>query len=150
MSKPPPGWPRISSALFYQDPAAAIDWLEKAFGFVTRVKIEGPDGQIVHSELELGDDGLIMVGGLDGSLEGAESPDKIDGRFTQSLFVYVDDVDAHCKHAADAGARIVREPTDVHYGDRNYLAADLGGHVWCFAQRIDQAAWDESIKELAK
>ena len=111
MSKPPPGWSRISSALFYQDPAAAIDWLEKAFGFATRVKIEGPDGQIVHSELELGDDGVVMVAGLNGGMEGAVSPDKIDGGFTQTLFVYVDDVDSHCQHSLDAGARLVRELT---------------------------------------
>src|SRR5689334_1929932 len=33
MKPTPPGWPRISSSLYYEDPKAAIEWLCKAFGF---------------------------------------------------------------------------------------------------------------------
>ena len=61
-SKPTPaGWPRISSALYYDDAETAIDWLCNAFGFMVRLKVAGEDGSIVHSELEYGD-GLIRVG----------------------------------------------------------------------------------------
>ena len=62
MKSPPAGWPRISSAVFYEDPAKAIDWLAKAFGFEVQVKVEGDDGTIVHSQLVFGG-GLVMVGG---------------------------------------------------------------------------------------
>ena len=55
MKPTPPGWPRISAALFYADPVAAIDWLCRAFGFEVRMKVEGPNGTIEHSELEYGD-----------------------------------------------------------------------------------------------
>ncbi len=60
MKQPPEGWPRISSAVFYEDAGKAIDWLCRAFGFEVRLKVEGEGGRIEHSELALAD-GLIMV-----------------------------------------------------------------------------------------
>ena len=64
MKNPPEGWPRISSALFYDDAAAAIDWLTRAFGFAVQERVEDEQGRIVHSQLVL-DGGLIMVGQTD-------------------------------------------------------------------------------------
>ena len=61
MQNPPAGWPRIASAVFYEDAAAAIDWLCRAFGFEVQLKVENKRGQIAHSQLVLGG-GLIMVG----------------------------------------------------------------------------------------
>jgi uncharacterized glyoxalase superfamily protein PhnB len=131
----PPGWPRISSALFYEDAAAAIDWLEKAFGFETRLRVEDGAGGIVHSELEL-PGGLVMVAS---ARDGAKSPRSLGGANTQSLFVYVDDVEAHCARARAAGAHIVTEPSNRDYDaweDRTYEALDGEGHRWWFAQRV--------------
>jgi uncharacterized glyoxalase superfamily protein PhnB len=137
LSKTPPAdWPRISSALFYDDAPAAIEWLEKAFGFQTRLKVEGGDGAIVHSELALGD-GLVMVGSPSEAWK--KSPRSLGGANTQSLFAFVDDVDAHCARARAAGARILVEPTNNDYGeheDRTYAAEDCEGHHWWFGQRL--------------
>jgi uncharacterized glyoxalase superfamily protein PhnB len=135
----PAGWPRISSALFYDDAAAAIEWLEKAFGFATRLRVEDGAGGIVHSELELGDgEGVVMVASARAA---KRSPRSLDGANTQSLFVYVDDVDAHCARARAHGAVIVSEPSvhdygDEHWADRGYEALDREGHGWWFAQRL--------------
>jgi uncharacterized glyoxalase superfamily protein PhnB len=144
MKDAPKDWPRISSAIFYNDAARAIDWLCAAFGFEVRLKIEGADGRIEHSELTYGD-GLIMVG----QVRGAERPGKawcaspalLDGRATQALCVFVDDADAHAAHARAAGASIVAEPTTNDYGDdywadRTYEALDLEEHHWWFMQRV--------------
>ena len=60
----PPDWPRISSSLYYDDAAAAIDWLCDAFGFEVRLKVEGEGGRIEHSELVYGD-GVVMVAGAE-------------------------------------------------------------------------------------
>ena len=49
MNPTPPGWPRISSAIFYTDAAKAIDWLCDAFGFDVRLKLDDEAGKIVHS-----------------------------------------------------------------------------------------------------
>ena len=51
MKAPPPGWPRISSSLFYDDAPAAIDFLCKAFGFEERYRLEMGEGVIGHCEL---------------------------------------------------------------------------------------------------
>ena len=145
MKPPPAGWPRISSALFYEEPAKAIDWICRAFGFEVRLKVEGEGGSIEHSELVFGD-GLIMVGTA-GDKRGRSdrafcaSPRQLQRHNTQSLCVCVDDVDAHCERARAAGAKIVTEPTTNDYGDeywadRSYLAEDLEGHHWWFMQRV--------------
>ncbi|MGE3172017.1 MAG: VOC family protein [Planctomycetota bacterium] len=151
MRAPPPGWPRISAAVFYLDPAAAIDWLCAAFGFQVRLRVEGHGGRIEHSELELPGDGLIMVGGAGPAYADRDaarpymariaSPKQLDGRFTANLAVHVDDVDAHCRTARAAGAEIVYEPTTTDYGDdywadRSYAAVDPEGHLWWFMQRM--------------
>src|SRR5260221_11495895 len=60
MKNTPPGWPRISSAVYYEDPIKAIDWLCRSFGFVVPLKAEADDGSIVHSELTFGE-GVVMV-----------------------------------------------------------------------------------------
>jgi hypothetical protein len=58
--------------------------------------------------------------------ENKTSPKTLDGAMTSGLYIYVDDVDAHCEHARAAGATIVKEPEDQFYGDRNYTAQDPG------------------------
>ena len=143
-SKPAPkGWPRISSSLAYQNANAAIDFLCKAFGFEVRLKVDGDGGKVVHSELVLGD-GLVMVGDSDvaGKDRGwYQSPKTVNGTNTQSLFMYVDDVEAHCERARKAGATIATEPKTSDYGDgywvdRSYEAVDPEGHRWWIAQGI--------------
>ena len=142
MNNPPSGWPRISSAVFYDDAATAIDWLVGAFGFEVQVRVENEHGQIVHSQLVI-DGGLIMVGqaGLNPDRPYCKSPRGAEGANTQSLAVYVDDADAHCEHARAAGAAIVAEPSTQDYGedywaDRSYQARDPEGHHWWFMQRL--------------
>jgi uncharacterized glyoxalase superfamily protein PhnB len=145
MSKPPSDWPRISSALFYEDASKAIDWLCRAFGFEVRLKVDGPGGRIEHSELVL-DGGVIMVGSEGRASTRPEplplkSPRSHGGVNTQSLCVYVDDVDAHCERARAAGARIADPPKTADYGEENgahrtYRALDPEGHQWWFVQRV--------------
>jgi len=147
MKPTPTGWPRIASSLYYEDAAGAIDWLCKAFGFEVRLKVEGVDGGIVHSELVFGE-GLVMVASAkrdDRADRGfCRSPRAIGGGNTQNMMVYVDDVEAHCRRARQAGAKIVMEPKTTDYGedywtDRGYEAEDPVGHHWWFYQRLRDA-----------
>lgn len=141
MKNPHPQWPPISSAIFYEDAAAAIDWLCSAFGFEVRLKIEGEGGRVEHSELTFGG-GLVMIGSAAGSTASGDrahcrSPRSLGGANTQALCLYVDDVDAHCERARAAGATVVREPHTDDYGEehganRSYEAVDLEGHHWWF------------------
>lgn len=144
MKPTPKNWTRFSSALVYQDAAAAIDWLCHAFGFEVRLKVEGEGGVLVHSEVTFGD-GLIMVAD-ERSIHHKgrpfqRSPKSIDGVNTQSIMVYVDDAVAHCERARKAGAVIVTEPEVTDYGeeywsDRGYSCTDCDGHLWWFYERL--------------
>ncbi|MGH0034678.1 MAG: VOC family protein [Myxococcota bacterium] len=133
-SNPPEGWPQISSCVVYERPVEALAWLEEAFGFATRVRVEDGDGRLVHSELELGS-GLVMLSGVQPQRR-FQSPRALGGQNTQSLYVFVDDVDAHCRRARAAGATILQEPETRHYGDRLYGCLDCEGHTWFFGQRL--------------
>lgn len=126
--------PTVGPVLWYQEPRAAIAWLERAFGFETRMVVEGEDGGVVHSELTVGAGYLMVVGPPRGL---AASPAQIDGRATQSVHIQLlDGLDAHCARARGAGALIEREPEDQPYGDRVYTCRDLEGHPWSFGQSL--------------
>ena len=119
-----------------------MSWLTKNFGFEVRLKVEGDKGQVVHSQLTL-DDEFIMVGqaGLTPERPFCKSPRGRGGANTQALCVFVDDADAHCDHARQAGATINAEPATQDYGedywaDRSYEAVDLEGHHCWFMQRV--------------
>jgi PhnB protein len=132
---PPPGFPRITPYLLYEDVAGALDFLSNAFGFTERIRFPGPEGNITHGEMEMGD-GVIMMGD-----PGPEyrNPKRLGGA-TQQIHVYVDDVDKHFEQAQQAGAAIVSGLEDQTYGDRRYIADDPEGHRWTFSQHVRDVA----------
>jgi uncharacterized glyoxalase superfamily protein PhnB len=119
---------RIAPYLLYEDAAAAIDFLQSAFGFEEVTRMTDDEGRVNHAELRLGEDSVML------GWPGADyrSPKKADHR-SGLVHVYVDDVDAHYEHAKAAGAEIIMEPTDQEYGDRRYDAYDLEGQFWSFS-----------------
>ncbi len=135
MSSPPPaGYPRVSPYLNYENTGTMIDWLTRAFGLVERHRQAGPDGTVMHAAMAL-EEGVVMMGSPGGDFR---NPKRL-GQVTQSLYVYVDDLDAHCARAREAGAEIIEEPSDQPYGDRRYGACDPEGHHWYFASRLGNA-----------
>ena len=126
-------------SLSYDDAPAAIEWLEKAFGFRRRLVVPDASGGVMHSELSLGP-GVIMVS-TSKPAEGRVSP-KSAGSVGWGICVRVDDPDAHCARAKAAGAVITRELRDEEYGARGYMAKDLEGHVWYFGDYLPGKHWD--------
>ena len=117
----------IYPILQYRDAHAAIDWLERAFGFERAAVYEGPDGAVVHAELRHGD-GMVMIGSLKHRDDGGFGDHTGQGW----AYVVVEDADAHHDRASTAGAEIVRELEDQEYGSRDYSARDLEGNLWSF------------------
>ncbi len=130
---------QIIPHLAYEDPLAAIEWLERAFGFVER---EGARVTTPHSVFTSMDTagGGIMLGSPGG--HGAFSPRTLGGP-SLLLTVYIADVDAHSERARAAGAEIVAEPEDKFFGDRCYEAIDIEGHRWAFHQHTGRR-WEFS------
>jgi uncharacterized glyoxalase superfamily protein PhnB len=126
----------VIPVLAYPDVREAIGWLCQVFGFSERLRI----GQH-RAQLSFGA-GTIVVSALPkGEVGVTERP--VGG--TDSVMVRVPDVDAHYDTSCQFGARIINPPTDYPYGERQYVVADLGGHVWTFSQTIadvDPASWD--------
>src|SRR5579863_4180332 len=136
--------PTMASGVAYRDPRAALQWLEKAFGFEITMVVENEDGSIGHSEMRFGD-GLIYVGREWDDRH--RSPANLNGANTQSLhFQLRDGLDAHFKRAVAAGATALREPADQFYGDRSYVVMDPEGHVWSFSQTIKAMTFEEMAK----
>lgn len=131
VTSPPPGYPRISPYLLYEDADAAIDHLCTAYGFVIRHTAIGGAGR-KHAELLLGDDGLVMIGQAG---ERFKSPRSLDVFPPSMVHVYVEDVDALHARARAAGAD-AGDLEESPAGDRRFTATDPEGQVWVFAQRV--------------
>ncbi|MEA2287118.1 MAG: hypothetical protein QOJ21_3161 [Solirubrobacteraceae bacterium] len=120
----------IFPTLRYSDAPAAIEWLGRAFGFERRLVIDNPDGTIAHAEVALGD-GVVMLGSARRSV-GEDDASVAPPPGTGSVYVAVDDADAHHGRARSAGAEIVLDLHDTDYGSREYTARDPEGNVWAF------------------
>jgi len=129
--------PNIYPCLRYRDAKAAIRWLGDAFGFEERMVHPGEDLEVAHAELSLGP-GIVMVGSARDDMPevdtdaGGAAGEPDFSRIPFSLYVAIEDVDAHCERARAAGAEIVRELNDTDYGSREYGCRDPEGNVWSF------------------
>lgn len=123
----------IISCLRYADAEKAIDWLVDAFGFEKHLVVPGEDRGIAHAQLRMGS-GMIMLGSAHNDEFGrlVSPPEHPTAATTQSCYIIVADVDAHCAKARTAGAVIIMEPEDQDYGGRLYMCRDPEGHVWSF------------------
>lgn len=126
--------PTVIPVLIYSDVREAVAWLEGAFGFRERVRI----GEDHRSQLAVGGDGAVIVG----DVRNERRPPR-EGEVTHMVMVRVEDVDAHCAHARASGARIVTEPADFPFGERQYTVEDPEGHQWTFSQTLADVAPEE-------
>jgi uncharacterized glyoxalase superfamily protein PhnB len=117
----------VIPVLIYPDVQEAVAWLSAAFGFVERLRI----GDNHRSQLSVGDGAVIVA-----DVRHDRHPPRA-GEVTHTVLVRVEDADAHCARAREHGARILMEPTDFEYGERQYAAADPAGHEWTFSQTFD-------------
>ncbi|MEO1446178.1 MAG: VOC family protein [Cyanobacteria bacterium J06635_11] len=121
----------VIPTLRYQDAAAAIEWLCKAFGFEKHLIVPGENGTIDHAQLVFGN-GMIMLGSArDDELGRLQRPPG-ENVVSQSPYIVVEDVDKHYECAIAAGAKIVIEIKDEDYGGRDYSCRDPEGFLWSF------------------
>ena len=125
----------VIPVLIYPDVRAAVSWLTDAFGFLERLQI----GDAHRSQMTVGDDGAVIIADV--------RDDRIPprpGEITHSVLVRVEDARTHCERTRAHGAKILQEPTDHVYGERQYNAEDPWGHRWTFSQTLadtDPGEW---------
>ena len=122
----PPG--AIIPELAYEDVDAAAAWLCDTFDLRERLRIGNHRRQLIYKG-----ESFIATGGGEDAVDGA----------SHSVMVRVADVDAHYARAKAAGARVLGEPQTYFFGERQYSATDIGGHVWTFSQSVADVAPEE-------
>jgi uncharacterized glyoxalase superfamily protein PhnB len=126
MNRSAPPCPVIP-VLRYPDPSAAAEWLGKAFGFTVRLRIANH-----RIQMRAGEGCLTLA-------EGDVVPNH-----SVTVQMRVEDARGHCERARQAGAKILTEPMDHFYGERQYNAEDFYGHRWDFTETlndVDPVTW---------
>jgi uncharacterized glyoxalase superfamily protein PhnB len=129
----------------YQNVAEALVWLTKTFGFVEHYRYGESNGSVQGAQMHLGEAWMMINSARPGSGSPAQA-----GYGTQSLTVFVEDVDAHYERAKSAGARIVENLHETEYGERQYGVEDLEGHHWLFsrhARNVSPQEWGATVNQ---
>jgi PhnB protein len=138
----PVGFHTVTPQLIFDNAAQAIDWYKKALGAEEKSRSVGPDGKIMHAELQIGDSRLM----LNDAMGGAKSAKALGGS-PMSLWVYVADCDALFNRAVKAGAQVASGPmgqlTDQFWGDRSGSFTDPYGYRWTIATRKEDVSKEE-------
>lgn len=129
----------VIPVLVYPDVRAAVAWLSRVFGFVERVRI----GEEHRSQMQVGDEGAVIVADVHGDQQAPQA-----GAVTHVIKVRVGDVNAQFEQARSQGARVLQEPTEYEYGERECTLEDLAGHRWQFTQTMRDVAPEEWGGEL--
>ncbi|MGH9582747.1 MAG: VOC family protein [Bryobacteraceae bacterium] len=130
--------------IFYLDVAEAIAWLTKTFGFSEHYRYGEP---VSGAQMHLGDAWFM----LKRSRPGSATPAQL-GYGTQSLTVFVEEVDTHFQRAKSSGARIIEDLHETVYGERQYGVEDLAGHCWLFswhARDLSPDEWGATVSQPA-
>ena len=120
----------------YPDVAAAVTWLEAAFGFRVRLKIANHRTQMWFGSA------CVIVG---------EQGENKQWATRSSTLLRVADVAALCEQAQSHGARLLFPPKTHMYGERQATLEDFAGHIWTLTQTVedvDPAAWGGEAVEL--
>jgi PhnB protein len=142
----PEGYHSLQTYLAVEDASKAIEFYKEAFGAEENVRMPGPDGKVVHAELQIGDSKLMLS---DPFPHSNVRPPSERGGPTGSVFMYVDDVDATFEQAQHAGAEVVSELEDMFWGDRFGTLSDPFGHVWSVATHKEDLS-EEEMAERSK
>lgn len=122
----------------YRNVQDAIAWLTRVFGFSEHYRYGNSGGLVDGAQMYLGK-AYIMVSGAH---RGGATPTR-SGVYSQSLTVFVEDVDAHYRRAKSEGAKIVEDLNETCYGERQYGVEDLDGHHWLFSQHAKDVSPNE-------
>lgn len=142
----PQGMNTITPHLVCAGAADAIEFYKKAFNATEMVRLDGPEGKLMHAAVRIGDS-VVML--MDEFKEwGSLGPKSLKGS-PVTVHLYVDDADASVERAVAAGAKVVVPLDDTFWGDRYGVLEDPFGHKWSIATHIRDVSPQE-IQEGAQ
>jgi uncharacterized glyoxalase superfamily protein PhnB len=140
----PDGYHSITPFIVVNEAAKAIEWYQDVFGASVLMRNDGPDGTVMHCELQIGDS-ILQLGDANPQWGlGAPDPDQI----TASLVLYVPDCDAVYAKAVEAGAQVREEPSVFLTGDRYASINDPFGRRWSIMTRVEDVPRAEAERRI--
>ena len=137
----PQGYTTITPSMTVKDAPKVIDFYKKAFDAKEHMRMAGPDGKIMHAEIQIGN-AIIM---MNDEVMGSRSAQTLGG-CPISFYVYVDNADAAFKKAIAAGAKQEYPITEMFWGDKMGTVADPFGYKWTIAQHIKDVSPEDMKK----
>jgi PhnB protein len=144
----PEGFHTVTPHLTLDNAAQAIDWYKKALGAEEKGRAVGPDGKILHAELQIGNSRIM----LNDAIMGGKGPQALGGS-PASLWIYVEDCDALFNRAVAAGGQVLPgmgAMADQFWGDRCGSLKDPHGYSWTIATRKEDLTPEEMEKRQAE
>ena len=141
----PEGYSSITPYLIITDAARALDYYALAFGARELMRFDGPDGKIMHAEMQIGNSRIMLAD--ESPQMGHKSPQTLGGTGT-GLMLYVDKVDEVFTRALDAGASVMKPVENQFYGDRSGSLTDPFGHVWTISTHVEDVSEEEMQRRM--
>jgi PhnB protein len=142
----PKGFHAVTPSLTVRGASQAIEFYKTALGAKERSRMPGPDGKVMHSELQIGDSMVIVIDEMPEM--GARGPQSLGGS-SSSLMIYCKDADALFARATSSGAKVKMPMADMFWGDRYGQVEDPFGHSWQIATRKEDLKPKEMMKRMA-
>ncbi len=135
----------LSPHLVVAGAADAIKFYQRAFGAQELIKLEGPDGKLMHACVSINGSSVMLV---DENPQWKALGPKSLGGTPVTIHLMVDDVDKVTNQAIAAGAKVIMPVADMFWGDRYGIVEDPFGHQWSIATTI-KVMTEAEIKEAA-
>ena len=141
----PDGYHTVTPYMTIKGAAEALEFYKKAFGATELMRLLGPDGQVGHAELQIGNSRIMMADEFPQAE--CKSPQTLGGT-SMGLLLYVEDVDAFVARALAAGATATYPIEDKFYGDRMGGLSDPFGHKWHIGTHKEDVAPEEITRRV--
>lgn len=143
----PDGMHTVTPHLCCAGAGKAIDFYVKAFGATELCRIAGPDGNLMHGAIRIGDSMIFLHDEF--PAHGSVGP-KARGGSSVTIHLQVEDADASFARAIEAGVTVKMPPADMFWGDRYCKVTDPFGHNWAIATHKEDVSPEEMDKRMKK